>query len=126
MTHQSEDWEVFYEKAWGKRKLLAEQFVKLGITDPFQLIQKMNVFEEKYTLDIAEKSSEAKYIEKEFPGEEHFFPTGKPYYRYVHLGEQLFAQPYYNSVPDFLLDYLDGREFDAIIELGGGSGENLI
>ena len=126
MSQQSKELEAFYQKAWDKRKLLAEQFVKLGVTDPYQLIQKMNVFEGKYVIDIEEKTGEAKFIEVTYPGEEHFFPTGKPFYRYVHLGEQLFAQPYYDNVPSFLLDFLDGKNFDAIVELGSGPGQNLV
>ncbi len=126
MTQEGTDTELFYEKAWNKRKLLAEQFVKLGVNDPFQLVQKLSLFEGKYSLDAEDGTGKVEYNEVVHHGEEHFFPTGKPLYRYAHLGEQLFAQPFYDSAPSFLLDYVDGRQFDAIIELGAGYGQNLV
>jgi hypothetical protein len=126
MADQSSEWEGFYEKAWGMRKQLADQFVKLGVTDPYQIIQKMNLVENRYTLARDNLTQKFSFKPKEYPGETRFYPTGKPLYNYVHLGEQIFAQPTYASPVDFLLDYLDGEKFDAIVEVGSGYGENLI
>jgi predicted DNA-binding ArsR family transcriptional regulator len=126
MSQQAKEWEQYYEEAWNVRKNLAEQFVKLGLTDPFQIVQKINVLEGKYMLERDQKSAKLEFKKKYFPGEKHFFPTGKPLYSYVHLGEQLFAKPTYSNVAEFLMDYLDEHFFDAIVELGSGFGENLI
>lgn len=126
MSRQSQHWETYYEKAWVVRKQLADQFVNLGVTDPFQIIQKMNLVENRYTLTRDDATEKFSFKPKEYPGEERFYPTGKPLYNFVHLGEQIFAQPTYHSVVDFLLDYLDGQKFDAVVELGSGFGEHLI
>lgn len=126
MPRQNEQWEIFYKTAWKERANLAEHLISKGIKDPFILLQTINRYERNYELKVNPKSKKPTFIKRSFEGLGGTFPTGKPYLKYLPVNEDWLKIPYYPDPVDFILDFLEGKDFEAIVELGSGHGGNLI
>lgn len=127
---QSELWLNFYEKAWALRADWMKQIIAQGETHPLRIISKYQSFEKKY--NVKEEDGQASfhkidYKQVQYTQEFDTAPNDLPEFRVSALQDGLCVIPF-TFTPgflDYINSYLEKSEWDAVIELGCGYGQNL-
>lgn len=107
-----------YEKLWAFREKTLEEFIA-RYQDAYAGICAFKRFEADKLMQ-----KDGRYVVAETDGEK--FPHGKPILKQLPVLDQYLNVPFYKDVIEFLLDFIDQDNFDAIVELGSGMGTNLI
>lgn len=143
---QSEKWEAFYESAWEIRRQFFEQKIGEGETSALRLIRMLEQMERFYKVMISPEGTPffvkrtdrhehdgARNVEVGEDGRCHIqayktLPTGVPVAERAAFSMDYYVHSSYESTNKiaFIVDYLREKNFDAIIELGSGYGQNLI
>lgn len=143
-------WDFFYESAWKTRLEKIKEFMADGPTNPLRVIGQLNSFERYHSFYVGyntagEKAGSYSRFENIRAGEirnlltqggsfnfdmeaSQFLPNGQPIYENIPFGGGIVPVPRYHftrGLDRLLADYLQSRKFDAIVELGGGYGQNL-
>jgi hypothetical protein len=119
-------WLDFYEKAWKARAQYIQSRIEAGEKDPFAIMHQLNRFESSKVFGVDRGSGAGIFHHVKIQEEDTTYPTGRPFILPTSVGETFYQRPFYQHQMDFLLDYIDGRKFSAIVELGAGYGQNLI
>lgn len=143
-------WNTFYEFAWDARRKLMKEIIDSGESDPLRVINRFDTLvkfsEQKVELDDdGEVTSIAYDLNSNRPEvdisnfskdgvnimtniECSRLPHGLPVGKQLPFFDKKSETSYYTEtdVNTFIADYIAGKEFDAIIELGSGFCQNLI
>ena len=117
----------YHEHLWGYRLGLAKDAIEKGETHPLRITKQLLssyrlnpvTLNDDGSVTPAEETSNNPY---DFP----LLPTGLPAFRPMWVRSQPGIAPYYQSAVDLLVDFLAQNEFEAVVELGSGYGQNLI
>ena len=126
---QKQTWRDHYESAWKARADFMKAVIAEGETEPMRVIKALEKKESIYTLLVDDKTMRSEWrrhgnsLDK---GGERL-ATGVPAFKRVIIRGQFVEVPYYASTSnhEFIVDYLEGAEFDCLVELGCGFGRNL-
>ncbi len=117
----------FYEMAWQHRLEMMKSFIDEGEINPLRVINRYFSNERRNPVVFTPDGSPISASEKALnPHDFEKLPTGAPAYRIEPIREEFKVVPYYRTPIEFLEDFLADQEFDAIVELGSGFGQNLI
>ena len=122
---QTEEWRDFYDSLWAARAHLAHQMIDQGESDPLRVIQSLEYFERRNSLQVS--ASEVRWAKREFDPKA-LLPSGLPAFREATFnGRMIEVSAYtYANLPGFLADFfVEQGPFDAVVELGCGFGQNL-
>lgn len=125
IAHQSQEWERFYEAAWGLRHSKISDFIEKEGLNPYQAICKLERLEMYYLLNRVPFGTYLKKIEFNVPPK-FLLPTGVPILKSSQILEQEVPAPMYADPVELILDWLSMNPVKAIVELGAGYGQNII
>ena len=131
--------ETFYELAWGVRRAMIEQWCVEPGTNALRVLKKLELHEARFQL-ILDRLQDVHSDQRYFTGGHKWrpyhttdpagqLPTGVPPFTTVAMRDRDITLPFYADLGGiaarWLAHHCADHAYDAIIELGCGSGRNI-
>lgn len=125
MAYQEKKWQNFYERAWAIRAEFMSEFLNGGGYNALQIIGELEKMERLNRL-VDNGDGKLKWEKATSPSQKFNF-ADIPHNKITSLNGLNILVPFYTntSIVDMIIDALALEQYDSVIELGCGYGQNL-